>query len=173
MDRSILSSPAQNEVEGLRVAGTRAGDSVSLVEHIECVRINPALGCSPGHQLARWRPGLYGAFEASSARWNSCTFSSACSSQRQVSPMPFHTAQVGNACCYLLKGSTFCTARPLPIHVDPFPVSRSHTPPRVFFAYRIFSHAFSQKQITPIPRTTLPASLPRRDMSDSCQLSSR
>ena len=75
--------------------------------------------------------------------------------------------------CYLLKGSTFCTARPLPIHVDPFPVSRSHTPPRVFFACRTFSHAFSQKQITPIPRTTLPASLPRRDMSDSCQLSSR
>ena len=83
----------------------------------------------------------------------------------------FTTAQVGKAAMICSDGSSICIARPLPI--DPFPVSRPPSPPRVFFACRTFAHAFSQKHTTLITRTSPPASLPRRDMSNPGQLSSR
>ena len=67
--------------------------------------------------------------------------------------------------------SSWYRTRPLPI--DPFPVRRPPKPSRVFFTRRTFAHAFSQKHTTLIPRTSPPASLPRRDMSNPGQLSSR
>ena len=62
---------------------------------------------------------------------------------------------------------------PPPVPIDPFPVSRPPTPVRVFFTRRTFAHAFNQKHITRIHRTTLPATLPRRKTSDPCQLCRR
>ena len=72
---------------------------------------------------------------------------------------------------FLRTVSCWYRTRPLPI--DPFPVRRPPKPPRVFFTRRTFAHAFSQKHTTLIPRTSPPASLPRRDMSNPGQLSSR
>ena len=97
---------------------------LSYVEHIECVRINPALGCSPGHQLARWRPGLYGAFEASSARRSSWTFSSTRSSQRQVIYRSLYNCTGWQGCYDLLRWQQHLH-RPPPAH-RPIP---SLTPP--------------------------------------------
>ena len=76
--------------------------------------------------------------------------------------------------CYVqFLRSVSCCHRTRPLPIDPFPVRRPPKPPRVFFTRRTFAHAFSQKHTTRIPRTSPPASLPRRDMSNPGQLSSR